>query len=103
MLPEKEVMVSAIRSCQPRARVAFRRSWIMVRMFRSMTLDSAGLSWSWSCGRSTLVENSQHIGYEENHQYGTESYAGAAAGAPAAVAVVAATASEEQQQQDNQK
>jgi hypothetical protein len=36
---------------------------------------------------SALVEDSQHVGYEENQQYGAEPYARAPAITPAAVAV----------------
>src|SRR4029453_3085112 len=42
------VMASARRSCTLRARAALRRRWLMVRMFRSMTWLSAGLSSAWS-------------------------------------------------------
>src|ERR1051326_8622345 len=47
--PEKAVMASAARSCKLRALDAFIRRLIMVRIFRSIILESAGLS----CSRSS--------------------------------------------------
>jgi len=46
------------------------------------------------------AEHSQHVRYQEDHQYGAQSYAGAAPVTPAAVPVISAAAAEDQQQND---
>lgn len=51
--------------------------------------------------RRRLVEDSQHIGYEENHQYGTYPHARAPSPAPPGVAVIPSTNAKNQQQNDN--
>ena len=48
------------------------------------------------------VEDPQQVSYEEDQQYGAQSYARTPARTPAAMAVVPSTASENQQQDDNQ-
>jgi hypothetical protein len=53
-----------------------------------------------ACADLALVENTQHIGYEENQQYGSEPDAGAATGTPATMAIVPAAATKNQQQND---
>jgi hypothetical protein len=48
------------------------------------------------------VEDSQHVGYEEDQQYGAQADASTSTITPAAMAVVPSTASENQHQDNNQ-
>src|SRR5437870_12335143 len=50
ILPEKEVMTSARRSCTVRSCAVWRRSRVMVRMLRSMTWERSGRGTSGSLG-----------------------------------------------------
>jgi hypothetical protein len=48
------------------------------------------------------VEDPQHVRYEENQQYGSQSYARTPTVTPAAMTVVHSTAAKNQNQDDNQ-
>ena len=57
----------------------------------------------WSSAASfALVEDSQHVRYEEDQQYGAQPDARTSTITPAAMAVVPSTAPENQQQDNNQ-
>jgi hypothetical protein len=55
-----------------------------------------------SAASFALVEDSQHVRYEEDQQYGAQPDARTSTITPAAMAVVPSTASENQHQDDNQ-